>query len=127
MPDSYRRFWQATLVFLRRDLQTRYASSVLGPLWIVLYPLALVVITVAVFSFVFGGPAESPTYALHVIIGFVHWLFFSQSILKIVYVFPNNESLIKNHQFPLLSLPASALFSRLVDYLVGFEIGRAHV
>lgn len=122
MVDNYAHFWQASWVFLRRDLQVRYASSILGPLWIVLYPLALVAITVVVFSFVFGDQAESPTYALHVIIGFVHWLFFSQSILKIVYIFPGNVNLIKNHRFPLLALPVSALLSRFVDYLVGLAI-----
>jgi ABC-type polysaccharide/polyol phosphate export permease len=116
---NFPKLWQAALVFLKRDLKVRYASSVLGPAWIVLYPLALIGITTFVFSFVFSQELELKIYALHVMIGFIHWLFFSQSILKIVYAFPGNSGLIKNHQFPLLALPISALFSRAVDYLVG--------
>ncbi len=61
-------------------------------------------------------------YLLHVIIGYIHWLYFSQTITKSISSLPQNAGLIKNHNFPLLALPLSKFLSRSLDYLVGLII-----
>lgn len=114
--------WQVTKTFFIRDIKSRYASSMLGLIWIILFPLSLIAITTFVFSFIFGQENSQYPYLLHVIIGYIHWLYFSQTLNKIVAVLQQNAGLIKNHNFPLLSLPLGEFLSRSLDYVVGLVI-----
>ena len=63
-----------------RDIKVRYAQTVLGALWAVLQP----VLTMVVFTLVFGGLAEIETgdlpYAVFSLCGLVPWTYFSSAL-----------------------------------------------
>src|SRR5690242_393867 len=63
-------------VFLMRDIKVRYTQTILGFLWIVLAPL----ITVGVFTFVFGMMIKIPTnglpYLLFYLVAIIPWYAF---------------------------------------------------
>jgi len=61
-----------------RDLSVRYKQTVIGVLWALIRPL----LTVIVFTIIFGRIAQLPTdgaapYALMVFSGMLPWTFFS--------------------------------------------------
>jgi lipopolysaccharide transport system permease protein len=61
---------------LRTDFKGRYHASAAGFLWALMKPLAMFVVLLAVFSFVF---AAQPDYRLHLIVGLFLWDFFNES------------------------------------------------
>src|SRR5690349_20099581 len=62
-------FW----TLIRTDFKTRYHGSVGGFIWALLKPLAMFVVLVSVFSFVF---ATDPTYRLNLVLGIFLFDFF---------------------------------------------------
>jgi len=119
MNNQLQRLVDVSLVFIKRDLKERYASSILGPLWIILYPLLLMGVVTAIFSVVFSNQVLGTPYSLFALTGFVHWIYFSQSVSRLTRSFLAQRDLIANTNFPLLAIPISVLLSRLIDYLVG--------
>ena len=61
---------------VRTDFKTRYHGTVQGFIWALLKPMAMFVVLMTVFSFVFGA---KPNYALELIIGLFLWDFFSDA------------------------------------------------
>ena len=60
----------------RTDFKSRYHGSAGGFVWALLKPLAMFVVLLAVFSFIFAGEAD---YRLDLIVGLFLWDFFSES------------------------------------------------
>ena len=74
----YRELFQ---VLAWRDLAVRYKQTVIGVAWAVVRP----VLTMAIFTVIFGRVAKLPTegsapYALMVFAGMLPWMFFSTAI-----------------------------------------------
>src|SRR3989442_9129356 len=69
-------------LFAWRDVTVRYKQSVLGILWALLTPL----ITVVLFSLIFGRLANIPSdgipYPIFCYAGLLPWLFFAQSVQR---------------------------------------------
>jgi lipopolysaccharide transport system permease protein len=61
---------------VRTDFKVRYHGTIAGFLWALLKPLAMVLVLVGVFSFVFGAQKD---YASNVIIGILLYDFFSEA------------------------------------------------
>ena len=119
---EFQKLIDTSFVFTKRDLKERYASSILGPLWIVLYPLLLMGVVTIVFSFFFSNQILGVPYSLFVLTGFIHWIYFSQSVSYLTRSFLNQRNLIANAKFPLLAILISVIISRFIDYLVGFTL-----
>lgn len=107
-------------IFLKKDLRERYASSILGPIWIIIYPLLFSVITIMVFSFFFKNQTHDIPYYIFVLSGFTHWIFFSTSITKIATSLKSHKNIISNIKISIFIIPLSSLLSRIVDFGVGF-------
>ncbi len=61
---------------IRTDFKTRYHGTWAGFLWALLKPLALVLVLMGVFSFVFG---DRPSYATYLVIGLLLYDFFTDA------------------------------------------------
>ncbi|MBA3915696.1 MAG: ABC transporter permease [Acidobacteriales bacterium] len=122
---EWRELWDARelLWFLTlRDIKVRYKQTVLGVLWAVLQPL----LTMAVFTIIFGRFAKIPSdglpYALFVFAGLLPWTFFSNSVNQASMSLINQQSLLTKIYMPRLFIPASALGSGLLDLAVSFLV-----
>jgi ABC-type polysaccharide/polyol phosphate export permease len=122
VPERIQRLFETSLNFFIRDLKSRYADSLLGGLWVVLYPFSLTLITTLVFSYIFRNLTEGKPYFLIVLIGWISWNFFASSIGRVARSLVANRSLIANAEFPRESIILSIVFSSLVDYLVNMII-----
>jgi lipopolysaccharide transport system permease protein len=105
-----------------RDVSVRYKQSVLGILWALLTPL----ITMAVFSVIFGRIAKLPSdglpYPIFAYAGLLPWLFFSQSLQKATLSMVAERNLLTKIYFPRLIVPMAATLAPLVDLLIASSV-----
>ena len=106
-----------------RDLAVRYKQTVIGVAWAVIRPL----LTVFVFTFIFGGVAKLPApegvpYALLVCAGTLPWMFFATALTESSNSLISNTNLISKIYFPRLIVPASSVITSLVDLGITFGL-----
>jgi lipopolysaccharide transport system permease protein len=116
----YRELFQ---VLAWRDLSVRYKQTVIGVLWALIRP----VLTMLVFTIIFGRIAKLPTdgnapYALLVFAGILPWTFFSSGLSEASNSLINNSSLISKVYFPRLIVPIATVVVAFVDFLISFCI-----
>lgn len=117
------RYRELFYVLAWRDVAVRYKQTVIGLAWALLQPL----LTMVVFTVVFGGLAKLPSegsapYALLVYAGMLPWQLFSTSLTGASGSLVGNANLISKVYFPRMIVPASAVVVAFVDFLIGFAI-----
>jgi lipopolysaccharide transport system permease protein len=105
-----------------RDISVRYKQSVLGVLWALLTPL----VTVAVFTLIFGRVAKIPSdgipYPVFCYVGLLPWLFFAQSVQRATQSMVAERNLLTKVYFPRLLVPISATLAPLVDFAIASSL-----
>lgn len=106
-----------------RDIKVKYKQTVLGVLWAVLRPL----LTMLVFTFVFGNMAgmagqSTVPYAIIVFAGMLPWNFFSISLTESSNSLIGNTNLITKVYFPRMIIPASSVITSFIDFFISFAI-----
>ena len=108
-----------------RDVSLRYKGSVLGLVWSMINPLALL----AVFSFVFGivmrarwGSGGGENFSLVIFSGLVLFIFLSDIINKAPLLVILNANYVKKVVFPLEILPSVATGGSLVNLVLALLI-----
>ncbi len=105
-----------------RNLKVKYRQTHIGVAWVVLQPL----ITVAVFTFIFGRLVGVPTgdvpYALFALAGLVPWNYFASTVNGMTSSLVDHQEMIRRVYFPRLAIPLAILITALVDLAIGFVI-----
>jgi lipopolysaccharide transport system permease protein len=106
-----------------RDVAVRYKQTVIGVAWAVVRP----VLTMIVFTVIFGGLAKLPSdgdipYPVLVFAGMLPWFLFSSILGDASNSLVGNANLISKVYFPRLIVPASAGVVALVDFSINFAI-----
>lgn len=103
------------------EFRTRLARSKLGTLWIVLHPLAQVLIFATILSSVLAARLPNVdskfAYAVYLMAGILCWNLFSEILQRSITVFVDNGALLKKMQFPRITLPLIVIGSALVSNL----------
>ncbi|HEX9115673.1 MAG TPA: ABC transporter permease, partial [Anaerolineae bacterium] len=115
--------YRELLVFLTwRDVKVRYKQAVLGVAWAVLQPL----LTVAIFSVIFGRLARLPSdnipYPVFSFVALLPWQLFAGALQRSGVSLVNSSSLLTKVYFPRLIIPISAVSVGLVDFAISFVI-----
>ena len=102
-----------------RDILVRYKQTAIGVAWALIRPL----LTMLVFTFVFGRIAKLPAdgaapYSIMVFAGMLPWMFFATGMSEAANSLVSNSNLISKVYFPRLIVPASAIVTSLVDFLI---------
>lgn len=102
-----------------RDIKVKYKQTTLGILWALLKPL----ITIAIFTFIFGVVAKlnqtsNTPYVIIVFSGLLPWQFFSLSLSEASNSLITNSNLISKVYFPRVLIPLSSVITTLVDFLI---------
>jgi lipopolysaccharide transport system permease protein len=92
-----------------RDVAVRYKQTVIGILWAALRPL----LTVIVFTFIFGQLAKLPSeggapYPVMVFAGMLAWFLFSTILSEASNSLVNNTNLVGKVYFPRIIIPTSS-------------------
>jgi lipopolysaccharide transport system permease protein len=105
-----------------RHIKVRYKQTFIGAGWAVLQPL----LTMAIFTAVFGGIAKVPSdgvpYPIFAYAGLLPWSYFSYALARSSTSLVSNSSLISKVYFPRLIIPLSAVISPLLDLAVAFVL-----
>ena len=115
-------FIDLLIVFTIREIKTRYRGALLGPLWVVLYPLALTGVTTMVFSVFLHRQIHAIPFPVFALSGFVFWSFFTNSISFATKSLIWNRDLVTKTRFPRLVIPLSMVFARLVDLIISLIV-----
>jgi lipopolysaccharide transport system permease protein len=105
-----------------RDVKIRYKQTVIGAGWAILQPL----MTMVIFSVVFGGFAKIPSddlpYPIFAYAALLPWTFFAQAIGRSGISLVGSANLISKIYFPRLIIPLSSAVAPLVDLAFAFVI-----
>ena len=96
---------------VRTDFKTRYQPTFGGFLWALAKPLAMFVVLMSVFSFVFGA---DPRYRLDLIIGLFLWDFFAESTKVGLLSLQAKSYLISKTRFPSWILVVTSASNALI-------------
>src|SRR6266853_726500 len=102
-----------------RDILVRYKQTVIGIAWALVRPF----LTMVVFTFVFSKVAKlhapgSLPYPLMVFAAMLPWQFFSTALSESSGSLISNANLISKIYFPRLIVPAGAVITAFVDFLI---------
>ncbi len=108
--------------FAWRDIKVRYRQTVMGALWAIIQPL----ITMVIFSLIFGRLAKIPTdglpYPVFSFAALVPWTFFANTITQASTSLVVNANMIKKIYFPRLALPIATVLAGVVDFVLAFIV-----
>jgi lipopolysaccharide transport system permease protein len=112
--------YRELLYFLSwRDTLVRYKQTVIGLAWAIIRPFLVTIVFTLVFSKVAKLPSTGTVpYALLVIAAMLPWQFFSTSMSEASNSLIGNANLISKVYFPRLVVPASAVMTSFVDFLI---------
>ncbi|MDA0630974.1 MAG: ABC transporter permease [Proteobacteria bacterium] len=111
---------------IRREFEIKYRNSLLGALWTVLNPLALIVIYTVIFSKVMQArlPGLEGTYAysIYLCTGVLFWGVFSEIASRAQSTFLEHANLLKKINFPRLCLPLVVVGTGLFNFAIMFSL-----
>lgn len=117
--------WQYRDLFLLlswRNISVLYRQTLLGVLWAILQP----VMTMIVFSIIFGQLANIPSdgipYPVFSFAALLPWQLFATGLNSSSLSLVGNSNLISKVYFPRSIIPLTAIMPSVVDFLLAFTI-----
>lgn len=99
-----------------RDLKVRYKQTVIGVAWVILQPLAMMVVFTLFFGRLAQMPSEGLPYPLFAYAGLLPWQLFSRSMSESANSLVADQRLITRVYFPRLMVPLATILAALVDF-----------
>lgn len=120
---SYRGF---ILGSVQREFQLKYRNSLLGVLWSLINPLAMILVYTLVFSQVMRtkvpGISSNFGYSIYLCAGIFTWGLFSDLVVRAQNMFLENANMIKKLNFPRICLPVIVITSSLLQFSIIFGL-----
>ncbi|MGJ8525373.1 hypothetical protein LMG33818_001101 [Halomonadaceae bacterium LMG 33818] len=111
---------------VKRDFQSRYQTSFLGAIWLVLQPLAMILVYTVVFSELMRNRLagmEGPfAYSIYLCAGVLTWGLFTEMLSNLVNIFLANANVLKKLAFPRICLPIIVTASAIINFLIIFAL-----
>jgi lipopolysaccharide transport system permease protein len=105
-----------------RDVKIRYKQTAVGVLWAIVQPL----MTMVVFSVIFGHFAKLPTngipYPILTFAALLPWQLFQTSLTTVTGSIVSNQALVTKVYFPRLVIPIGPTLATLFDFAIGLVI-----
>jgi lipopolysaccharide transport system permease protein len=106
---------EVALVLALRELKLRYKQTLLGVAWVVVQPLAGVVVFSVLFGTVADLPSDGLPYPVFVFSGLLIWSYFQASVAGATQSLVESRELVTKIYFPRLLVPLAAVLPRLID------------
>lgn len=125
MKDLFQAIWRYRFFIgssIKNELRLRFIRSKLGGLWMIIHPLAQVLIFATILSEVLSaklpGIDNKYAYALYLMAGTLGWTLFAEGVSRSLTLFIDNGNLMKKMAFPRICLPLIAGGTVLVNNLL---------
>jgi len=107
---------------VKREIQAKYRNSLFGFAWVVIQPLAMIVVYTVIFSQLMRarlpGVEGTFAYSIYLCAGILTWGLFAEVMHRMVVVFIDNANLIKKLNFPRLCLPLIVVLSAGFNFAI---------
>jgi len=115
--------YRELLFFLTwRDIKVRYKQTLLGVVWALLQP----VLTMIVFSIIFGTlaklPSEGIPYPIFTYTALLPWQLFAFALTNSSNSLVGNQNLVSKVYFPRLIIPVASILPAIVDFAISFIV-----
>ena len=100
-------------IITARDLKVRYKQSLLGPLWLVIQPLALLAGFLVAFQGLAGVETAGLPYVVFALVGLSVWSFFQAAMTIGTASLISSSNLIRFTPCPRLAFPLAAVIASL--------------
>jgi lipopolysaccharide transport system permease protein len=101
-----------------RDLKVRYAQTVLGAIWTIFQPLAMMGVYTYAFTQLARINTGSTPYVLFALSGLSVWTFVSRAVFQGTTSLVNEIALVTKTPSPRILIPLAAVVSMFVDFLI---------
>ncbi len=112
------RYKDLLLLFVKRDVITKYKQTVLGPLWYIIQPLFTSIIFTLIFNNIANIPTNSIPPFLFNLAGITAWNYFKDCLTETSDTFKKNESIFGKVYFPRVIMPISVVVSNLLKFSI---------
>ena len=116
------RYRDLIYMFVKRDFNTFYKQTILGPLWYIIQPL----VNTLVFTIIFGKIAKISTDGippfLFYMAGTVSWGYFEACLKTTSNTFVTNAEIFGKVYFPRLTVPVANVIIGLLQFGVQFVV-----
>ena len=109
-------------IWTRREIRVRYKHAVLGALWAVLQPLALMGAFVLLSRFLPRLPARGVPYPVFFYAALLPWTFFASAVTFASTSLIQNMPMITKAAFPREILPLASVGAALFDFVVAAAV-----
>jgi len=113
--------WQ----MVSREVKARYKQSILGYFWVILNPLAQMLVMSFAFSIILRIPTNSASnipYSIFLFVALLPWNLFANSLSSASGSLVGSASLITKVYFPRTILVISTIIAKIVDFLFALII-----
>jgi len=118
---NFKELWayrELFVVLVQRDIKVRYKQTVLGVVWAVLQP----VLTMLIFTVIFGGLAKIPSdgypYAIFVFAALLPWTFFANAVSTSSMSLVVSANMVSKVYFPRIIIPLASIGGGLIDLMI---------
>lgn len=108
--------WQ----MVSREVKARYKQSIMGYFWVILNPLAQMLVMSFAFSIILKIPTNAAgniPYSIFLFVALLPWNLFSNSLSSSTASLVNSSSLITKVNFPRTILVLSTIIAKFIDFL----------
>lgn len=119
-PATHYRFLMYQLV--QREIKARYKQSFVGYAWILVNPLAQLLVYTFVFSVVIRFSVPEAPYPLFLLTALLPWIFLQTSLTNSALSLVDNAPLLRKIAFPRETILYSVVAAKLIDLLVASVI-----
>lgn len=120
---AYRGF---VLGSVKREFQSKYSNAVLGAVWSLLSPLAMIVVYTVIFAEVMRaklpGSDNSFAYSIYLCAGILTWGLFAEIVARAQSMFLEQANLLKKISFPRICLPLIVVLNALLNFAIIFGL-----
>ena len=116
------RYRELLYFLILRELKIRYRQAAIGAAWALIQPI----MTVAIFSVVFGHFAKMPSggvpYPIFAFTAVLPWMYFAEAVRRGSTGLVGDSDLIRKIYFPRLHVPLAMVAAPLIDFAAGFVV-----
>ncbi len=104
--------------FTWRDVKVKYKQAYLGITWVILQPLAMMLVFSVFFGRILKVPSDGIPYPVFVYSGMMFWSLFSSGLSGSGDSMVANANIIKKIYFPRLIIPLAAIMVSVFDFTI---------
>lgn len=113
------RFRELLAFFVWRDVTVRYRQTVVGLAWVVVQPLATMVVFTLFFGTLARLPSDGVPHPVFYYSGLLPWMYFAAALQSATGAMVEHQRIITRVYFPRVMLPLAAVLPGLLDAAVG--------